>query len=373
MKKNRFTILFFISIYIFSVISAVDVIGEEFYSTILIGCVFYFCSIFLIFILVVNTNLSVDSFNKYKGVFENNKTILIILFYLCYRVFDVIYNYSSGVINGRVDIYSHVASLGYFNSYLFTFISAFVLYGAIYTFYMSKNKYLFIYFFMLILVSAVTLSRSSFSNFIFIIITFYFVFSIYDVKQSLIVRKRALTIIVCIMMLVSSLMIIQGYTTSNSFSLSLLLKPLENQFLYNGFSFGLSNKYISERNGFEYVLYPFFGFVSEKIILLFENLDVVIDAKYVSNFVDLGGYRANVLYPWWATFYASFNIMGIFLYLIYICSIFILLIKKKWYLLLLLLVWCIFIPYRHPLLTSENVITIITLLFIEIYSKKTKS
>lgn len=150
---------------------------------------------------------------------------------------------------------------------------------------------------------------------------------------------------------------------------------LESYFRYNSISFYLADYAIEATNNFGKSLFPFFGYLSERILFIFFDIPspiAVPGANFVSEFKEIGnGLSANVLYPWWAWFYGSFGLLGLFIKGIYVFSILTIFIKFKMPILFFYFTYLLMFSslYRHPIINSDNLYGILGLVLLDITLK----
>lgn len=153
-----------------------------------------------------------------------------------------------------------------------------------------------------------------------------------------------------------------------------LNRMIYNLFRYRAWSFFLSERVISI-SSFEKVLYPFFGFFSERLLSI--NFDLsnpvsVLGSHFVGGFYNFAdGVSANVLYPWWAWFYGAFGAFGVLIQSIYIFVLGNIIFKFRLSLLSIYYIYIILFmaPIRHPILTNDNLYFILIVLFIDLIVK----
>lgn len=151
------------------------------------------------------------------------------------------------------------------------------------------------------------------------------------------------------------------------------LKPLEDYFLYGGYSFYLAEFAINYAYEHDKYLFPFFGYVSEFLgrEFLIVSPSSAIDSDFVLRFkIFYSDYRqhfANVIYPWWAWFYGAFGYLGLlfkalFIYLLLIFSFRV----KSYPLVFILIYWGMFTtPLSFPIISLDGFFTLFFVIFVD--------
>jgi hypothetical protein len=148
-------------------------------------------------------------------------------------------------------------------------------------------------------------------------------------------------------------------------------------FLYRSFSFFLAEKAIDVCS-FEKILYPFFGYASEKILTFIQVPTNPINSKFVLEYSNLGSDHynnpmlANVLYPWFSWFYGVFGLAGIIIKNAFTFILFHLTLKYKYPMSFIYVFYVtLFVSTTlHPLLTNGGVFYILTVLLIDFLLKR---
>lgn len=151
-------------------------------------------------------------------------------------------------------------------------------------------------------------------------------------------------------------------------------RMIYNLFRYRAWSFFLSERVINIMS-FEKALFPFFGFLSERLLMI--NFDLLhpvtaLGSNFIGGFYYFAdGVGANVLYPWWAWFYGAFGLFGVFIQSIYVFFIGNIIFKFRLSLLSIYYIYIILFmaPIRHPILTNDNLYFILVLLCIDLIVK----
>ena len=168
---------------------------------------------------------------------------------------------------------------------------------------------------------------------------------------------RLIPVVLGVVLFASYITILQGRDDD---LFAVFYKIIETLFRYKAYSFYLAEYAINAANDFEKVLFPFFGFFSEKILSLVWYIETPIavnGSEFVFEFHDLGsGYRANVLYPWWAWFYGSFGVAGLLLKSGYIYMILSVILKLRLPLTFMYLLFLVLfsISVKHPVINAAS-------------------
>lgn len=233
-----------------------------------------------------------------------------------------------------------------------------------------RIMYKIILFLGLIAVIGHSMSRSYLLNIV------YFMITLYAFKGDLLSnKKRLLFLLLSIFVLAGIITIFQGRSSDLSSGLELAFDSL---FRYQSFPFHLSEFAIENSSlGNEKVLFPFFGFMSERFFSIFFDISAPISVNgstFISDFHHLGfygKYSANVLYPWWSWFYGSFGWMGLFLKFLYILFIMRFLLWSKLYItfyffisVLLFTSWM-----KHPLINNDSIYFFTGIIFVDLLLK----
>lgn len=146
---------------------------------------------------------------------------------------------------------------------------------------------------------------------------------------------------------------------------------------YRSYGFFLSEYAIDVSHGVEKSVFPFFGWLSEKFISygwVVSNPISVYNSEFVYEFRQLGsGYRANVLYPWWAWFYGFYGIFGLILKGLYIYSLLWFFLRYQLCLCLMYFIYIILflMMVQHPFINAAAVYSFGSLLLYDILMKFT--
>jgi hypothetical protein len=153
-------------------------------------------------------------------------------------------------------------------------------------------------------------------------------------------------------------------------------KPLEDYFLYGAYSYILAAKAIEVASDGEKYIFPFFGYLTEYVIVKFDSSQNVVDSQFVAKFVlfysDIRQHAANVSYPWWAWFYGAYSLLGVlllkplFISLLLYLSLFF----RSYCFFVFFIFWFLFSSFnKFPLISIEGYITVFSLLLIEVITR----
>lgn len=153
---------------------------------------------------------------------------------------------------------------------------------------------------------------------------------------------------------------------------------LEALFKYTAFSMYLSDVVINKLSmDFEKIFFPFFGFISERFLSIFAELNNPIgvdNSEFVSKFHSLGSTNAlsgNVVYPWWPWFYTIYGWFGLVLKFLYVTFLLFFINKLKLHFTMIYFVFILFfLQYKkHPLLNNDSVYFLLSILALDIAIK----
>ena len=190
--------------------------------------------------------------------------------------------------------------------------------------------------------------------------------------KGIIINKFKLLLSICLLsILLGVTTIYQGRAES---ILEGFLNVSDALFRYRSYSFYLAQFVFEASDGIDKILFPFFGWFSERSLTIFLDLEQPISTSgsdFVYKFRYIGRYRPNVLYPWWAFFYAKFGFIGLFLKMVYSFIIFRILVAIKLPLTLLYFLYILlFYQFvRHPFINASGAYTFISIIFLDIILK----
>lgn len=215
-----------------------------------------------------------------------------------------------------------------------------------------------------------TLSRSDILNFIYLSIV---VWSICGLKFS--ESKQIIFLFLAMFFLSSVITILQGRTDQVT---SAVINMSEALVKYNLFSMYLS-EIVVEKMGDDYekILFPFFGFFSERFLSIFFELTNPISVQgstFISDFVLLGhatSLAANVNYPWWSWFYALYGPVGLVIKAVYMYALLLLFYKFRLYITFTFFCYLlVFVQFRrHILINNDAVYFFLGIFLFEIVFK----
>ncbi|WP_229620166.1 oligosaccharide repeat unit polymerase [Vibrio parahaemolyticus] len=230
-------------------------------------------------------------------------------------------------------------------------------------------KGVFLYLFLLTVLYS--LSRSDILSLIYLLLIFY---SLKKIDLKTIVYLTLILIVVVVFS--SAITIYQGRSVD---IVSGIYNMSESLFKYSTFSMYLSEKVISDYSGdFEKIFFPFFGFLSERFLSVFANLDNPVgvqNSSYISDFVPLGYSNmlsANVVYPWWPWFVAIFGYSGLFIKFLYSTALLTIIYRLRLifttqYMLYVL----IFVQFRkHPFLNNDSVYFFVSIIMLDLLFRR---
>ncbi|MDW1886839.1 O-antigen polymerase [Vibrio sp. Vb2131] len=155
------------------------------------------------------------------------------------------------------------------------------------------------------------------------------------------------------------------------------MKPLEDYFLYGGYSFYLAEFAINFAYDNDKYLFPFFGYVGEffgREFLLIDKSSLV-DSEFVLKFrVFYSDYRqhfANVIYPWWAWFYGAYGFLGLIFKSIFVYSLLAISFwLKSFPLVFVMIYWGLFTTaLSFPIISLDGFFTLFFVVFIDLVAR----
>ncbi len=219
----------------------------------------------------------------------------------------------------------------------------------------------------------VTASRNELIYAGYLIATIYLIF---DFKKGVKIVSISLF---SFMSLAFFLTILQGRPVGDGFSA--VFGVFDKHILYRSYALYLSERVTELNLDTDKVIYPFFGYISDKILSELSLVDYSIDNSFVSHYEYLGYdlhtgnyYYANVLYPWWSWFLLSFGmfgfiIKGIFVFLLlYLSARFGCIVTFLYGTSIILFSS----PFYTPLITIGGVISFIITITLDFYLKNTR-
>lgn len=224
----------------------------------------------------------------------------------------------------------------------------------------------------LICVLIITASRNELA----FVAYFYFSLMIFGLDSGK-VLKLLLAFIVVIFLAVLSTSMLQGRNISDG--LIGFFDVIGSHFLYKSYSFYLSEVSLMAANSLDKVFYPFFGYISERVLSEFVIIDTPIDSDYVSKFHYLGfnsewndSYLANVVYPLWPWFVGVFGFVGLFIKSFYLYFLLYMFFRLEFFI-SLVYITC-YVLYLSPgstlFLTFSSCVTFFVCIFIDYFSSK---
>lgn len=144
---------------------------------------------------------------------------------------------------------------------------------------------------------------------------------------------------------------------------------------YRVFAYYLAERAIDISQSLDKILFPFFGYLSEKIMIDLNIASNPVDTEFLTYLVNLStseqqGY-ANVLYPWWGWFYGVYGLIGLIYKCVYQVIILKILIRVKASMTFVYVLCNILFlaPIKHPLLFLGDWIILLIVLSIDILSR----
>jgi len=343
-------------------------------ETIIIGSFDYIISLIVLLIIFnINSkkiNLMKWRLNRYSIIYEKYFYIIIgLILYMSYKGLTSLFLVMNYGIS-REMLIGEYSMTGLDTAIIEPFIL--ILFTLSFILDVNVKKKIFL-FFGLVMSMLIATSRSELLFVIFFLLTL----SIFLIKKTYILKFILMTVLFMITAIYITASI-QHRPISNGFDS--LLAIWENFFRYKAYSYYLAERAIRVSDTLEKMLYPMFGYISEKP-LAYLHPTTAIDTKFVTEYMYLGITQskapmlANVLYPWWSWFYGVFGIFGIFIKNIFLFLLLSYAIKYKYYLTFIYFIYIILFvsTVNHPLLTIEGVFMLFTvLLFDYVVLKNTK-
>ncbi len=330
----------------------------------------YLITIFVIVLFYLthkNRFIKINNFYKYNLEDKVSKVLFILIGFVVYIYYKAIKNMMLVIYSGynREGLLNEIAS-GYMDMLLPSLFSVL---------FVISVKYKFSKVLKVILglgVVGIMLTYLSRSNLLNIILLFFglFFFSREYIKFN-ILYKIFITLIV-IIFLASYITVLQGREDNVYSAFSKIFTTL---FRYKSYSFYLSEIAIDISSGAEKLPFPFFGFLSEKLlsyIVVIDNPISIYNSDFVSKFHFLGSsYRANVLYPWWSWFYGCFGFLGLIIKAIYVYFLLRVMLYFKLNLTLFFFLYVLLFSsvVRHPFLNAIGFYSILSLVLFDLYLK----
>jgi hypothetical protein len=343
------------------------VIDSQLLALSVVDYVFTLIVVILLFISNKREFLEIDIIFQTKYKKNIDKYYILFLLLVGYSLSATYTNLNLIIFSGynREGLLNSI-SAGYLDMLLPTIFSCLLVISIIYK-YSRKIKLL-----MFIGTVSTMLFYLSRSNLLFIItfpIAFLFIRP-FNLNYHKILRL--IPVVLGVVLFASYITILQGRDDD---LFAVFYKIIETLFRYKAYSFYLAEYAINAANDFEKVLFPFFGFFSEKILSLVWYIETPIavnGSEFVFEFHDLGsGYRANVLYPWWAWFYGSFGVAGLLLKSGYIYMILSVILKLRLPLTFMYLLFLVLfsISVKHPVINAASFYGIFVLILFDIVMK----
>ncbi|WP_338460474.1 hypothetical protein [Escherichia coli] len=264
--------------------------------------------------------------------------------------------------------YSRMGVLYIFISNFFKILTPFVL------FFNCKIKTKLICVIGLISVLIITASRNELA---FVAYMLFFLLT-YNVSKKII---GGIALFSCSLIFIAFLatVFLQGRPISEG--LNGVIDVVKTHLLYKIYSYYLSEVSLAAGQGFEKFLYPYIGYIYERVIGEFFLLDQPINTTFVSNYLYLGynadwgsSYLANVVYPWWSWFVAQYGFIGLAIKSIFSFAIMKILLRS--HMLVTLTYFSCFLIYFSPggtlFLTANSVMTFTIAIIIDLFIKGTR-
>lgn len=235
-------------------------------------------------------------------------------------------------------------------------------------FFNAPNRIKIISVIGLLSVLMITASRNELASFIY----FYFSLMIFRFEY----KKLAKFSLLLFAVLSISLMIttfVQGRPISQGFDG--IVDVAKTHFIYKSYSFFLAEWSYAVSGDFEKIFYPFFGYISDKLLGLFFNLNNPIDTEFVSRYMYLGynsdwgsSYIANVVYPWWSWFTGFWGYFGLIIKAVYLYFLLVVAVRFKFFVTFSYLVYYyLYISSGGSLfMTFNSTVTIIIAIILDI-------
>lgn len=283
------------------------------------------------------------------------------IFIFCYFAISNIDTFVSNTGHSRDEIMKEI-KLNYVDLLFRNFIVILVGFSLSY----SKSKKTIILFILLwATVLLATFSRSPIQLLIFLLLVIN-----HNIQIS---RTQLIKIFSVVFAIVGVIALFQG--RSETF-VGAILNSLGALFRYRLSPYLLSEVVLNLRPDVDNYFFSFFGFGGEKFLNILQiNVHQPISTRgsgFVYEFVKFdGGFRSNVLYPWWSWFVLCFGPLGLFVKLFFQAA---LLWMLKKYNLLFALVYLvtilIFLQHlKHPFINSFGFFSFVVLICIDIYVK----
>lgn len=222
-------------------------------------------------------------------------------------------------------------------------------------------------FFCFFVVTAIMTSRA---NIMFFAMVVYIVICL-DFHRKDIVRLAYLVLsVVCLAILI-------GVVFQKRLGGSVFLgpfKPIEDLFLYQGYSLYLAQVSVEHSNLGSKYFFPFFGYFSEYFYRIFGG-NHAVDSEFIMRFhvfnSDIRTHSANVVYPWWSWFYGAYGLLGLILKPIFSFLVLWFSLRKRFFpVFILILYWVLFTgPVKHPLITLDAYVMLFFAFFIAFFPR----
>ncbi|GIC77267.1 hypothetical protein [Moritella sp. F3] len=338
--------------------------------------IYFFDFTFLLFLLYV-----FFYFNKfyYKGInvfFENTlrrlveDNILLIFIVFLFILLESIPRIPlvlSGV--SREDL---VFEFGRSRFIMFITMPILILTGISIVFsYSYKIRFLLIASFFLLVIYS--LSRSEILKLIYIIM----VIIPFGSDKKIYLKMFFLMLLLALLGAVST--IYQGRSVT---IISAAVNMSESLFKYTTFSMYLGDLVIDKfEHDYEKILFPFFGFFSERFLSLFSSLDNPVgvnNSRFVSEFILLGysnALSANVVYPWNTWFYAMYGSIGIIIKAIYTYLLLHFTFRCKLFITHVFFLFSFLVTQfsKHPFINNDAAYLVVSCLFLDVFIKYFKN
>jgi len=207
----------------------------------------------------------------------------------------------------------------------------------------------------------VLLSRSELSNFLFMLVTFVCLRGL-SFKSAI-----KFSIILLLILLMAATFTLMAQRRPMEDGISGIFNIIEIFIQYRAYSFHLSEIVLFMDTSAEKLLYPFFGYLSEKPLGDLFGIENVVDGRFLANFHYFGisgtgvPVRANSLYPWWPWFISSYSGFGFIIKFLFVYSVLNLALRLRLYFTFAVFLNAVLVTAmgRHPLLHLSAVSSVI--------------
>ena len=331
------------------------------YEYLIIGNIDQILTLIVVFTFLRFNKIYLNEFNYRLSSFVNYSVFLswiFVLFYLLVISFNIAGNFK-GLLNGSSREELLLSGTNYFNlifSNLF-----FILLGVALVIEVNVRR-VFLILLLCLPYIFFQLSRSSIEIVVFVMFT-----TLYITSRKL--NYFHYTLFFFGLLFLGVMTLLQGRIANLSEALSRVAYSF---FEYKAASYFLVDRVFEFPLNIDKYVFPFFGFISEKILSLFSLVAHPIsvgDSTFISDLIYIIDFdtHSNVLYSWWSWFFLVYGWLGILIIKpVYIYVILFVTKRLKVTFIYLITYFVLWQSYRHLLLNSSSLYTLLGVLFLDV-------